>query len=154
MHLDLKGAPPSIAYLKEIFPLLAKAGANGLLIEYEDMFPYSGNIVNASALNAFTVKQIQELLSAAKLHQLEVIPLVQTFGHMEHVLKLEEFVALREVPNNPLSVCPSQEASFQIIKSMIDQIMNLHQHQIKFLHIGCDEVFQACAAHVQLSVQN
>ena len=75
VHLDLKGAPPSISYLKEIFPLLRKAGANTLLIEYEDMFPYWGKIVNASALNAFTVKQIQELLNAAKAHQLEVIPL-------------------------------------------------------------------------------
>ena len=142
MHLDLKGAPPNLTYLKEIFPLLSKAGANALLIEYEDMFPYWGSIVNASALNAYTVKQIQELLSAAKLHQLEVIPLVQTFGHLEHVLKLEEFLPLREVPNNPFSLCPKKAESFDLIKTMIDQVMSLHQGQIKFLHIGCDEVFQ------------
>ena len=80
--MDFKGAPPKISYLREIFPLISKAGANALLIEYEDMFPYSGKIVNASALNAFTVNQIQEILEAAKLHQLEVIPLVQTFGHL------------------------------------------------------------------------
>ena len=82
VHMDFKGAPPKISYLREIFPLISRAGANALLIEYEDMFPYSGKIVNASALNAFTVNQIQEILEAAKLHQLEVIPLVQTFGHL------------------------------------------------------------------------
>ena len=136
VHLDLKGAPPSISYLKDIFPLLKKAGANTLLIEYEDMFPYWGKMVNASALNAFTVKQIQELLNAAKAHQLEVIPLVQTFGHMEHVLKLEEFLSLREVPNNPISICPSKDQAFPLVKEMIDQLMNLHQGHIKFLHIG------------------
>lgn len=127
VHLDFKGAPPSLAYLKEIFPLIKKAGGNSLLIEYEDMFPYWGKIVNASALNAFTVNQIQELLSAAKAHQLEVIPLVQTFGHLEHVLKLEEFVPLREVQNNPLSLCPSKQESFELVKTMIDQVMTLHQ---------------------------
>ena len=131
-----------MSYLKEIFPIIAKAGANALLIEYEDMFPYRGKIVNASALNAFTVNQIQELLEAAKLHQLEVIPLVQTFGHLEHVLKLEEFVHLREVPNNPQTLCPSKNESFQLIQMMVDQIMSLHQGYIKFIHIGSDEVFQ------------
>eukprot|EP00093_Oithona_nana_P001598 01598.XXX_3514_877_1 [CDS] Oithona nana genome sequencing. len=142
VHLDFKGATPNISYLKEIFPLLKKSGANTLLIEYEDTFPYWGKIVNASALNAFTVKQIQELLNAAKVHQLEVIPLVQTFGHMEHVLKLEEFQSLREVPNNPISICPTKDEAFPLVKEMIDQLMNLHQGHIKFLHIGCDEVFQ------------
>ena len=136
VHLDFKGATPNISYLKEIFPLLKKSGANTLLIEYEDTFPYWGKIVNASALNAFTVKQIQELLNAAKVHQLEVIPLVQTFGHMEHVLKLEEFQSLREVPNNPISICPTKDEAFPLVKEMIDQLMNLHQGHIKFLHIG------------------
>jgi hypothetical protein len=59
VHLDLKGAPPSISYLKELFPLISKAGANALLIEYEDMFPYWGSIVNASALNAYSLDDIQ-----------------------------------------------------------------------------------------------
>lgn len=147
VHLDFKGAPPSITYLKEVFPLIAKAGGNALLLEYEDMFPYSGSILNASALNAFTVTQIMELLEAAKAHNLEVIPLVQTFGHLEHALKLEEFVHLREVPKNPQSICPSKSDSFELVKTMIDQIMSLHQPRARYLHIGCDEVFQLGLCH-------
>ena len=50
---------------------------------------------------------------------------------MEHVLKLEEFVPLREVQNNPLSLCPTKPDSFQLVQTMIDQIMTLHQGQIK-----------------------
>ena len=56
---------------------------------------------------------------------------VQTFGHMEHVLKLEEFVPLREVQNNPLSLCPTKPDSFQLVQTMIDQILTLHQGHIK-----------------------
>ena len=50
---------------------------------------------------------------------------------MEHVLKLEEFVPLREVENNPLSLCPTKPDSFQLVQTMIDQILTLHQGHIK-----------------------
>ncbi len=142
VHLDFKGAPPNLAYLKEFMGLVAKAGANGILVEYEDMFPYWGSVANASALNAFTKEQIGELLEAARSSGLEVIPLIQTFGHLEHVLKLEEFVSLREVPRFPQSICPSKSASVNVITTMIDQVMSLHAGYSQFLHIGCDEVYQ------------
>ena len=58
----------------------------------------------------------------AEDNRLEVIPLVQTFGHLEHVLKLDEFRSLREVDQFPQSICPSQQDSFAVIKTMLDQV--------------------------------
>ena len=58
------------------------------------------------------------------------------------MLKLEQFVYLRKVANNPLTLCPSKNDSFELIQTMIDQVMSLHQGYIKFIHIGSDEVFQ------------
>ena len=51
VHLDLKGAPPKISYFKATFPLMRQAGATHILLEYEDMFPFWGDIKNLSALN-------------------------------------------------------------------------------------------------------
>ena len=141
VHLDLKGAPPKLSYLKEIFPIIVKAGANAILVEYEDTFPYDGQIANISSLNPLSKKDVEKLLQLAKNHGLEVIPLVQTFGHMEHVLKLEEFSHLREMSQYPQSICPSTNESFSIIEQMINQILAAHPDS-KFIHIGCDEVFQ------------
>uniref|UniRef100_A0A2K6QAT0 Hexosaminidase D n=1 Tax=Rhinopithecus roxellana TaxID=61622 RepID=A0A2K6QAT0_RHIRO len=83
VHLDLKGAPPKVSYLSEIFPLFRALGANGLLIEYEDMFPYEGSLRLLRAKYAYSPSEIKEILHLAGLNELEVIPLVQTFGHME-----------------------------------------------------------------------
>ena len=66
---------------------------------------------------------------------------MQTFGHLEHALKLAEFYDLREVPVYPQSICPSKNGSWALIKEMIDQVTSLHPES-SWLHIGCDEVYQ------------
>ncbi|GLH02851.1 Hexosaminidase domain-containing protein [Gryllus bimaculatus] len=140
VHLDLKGAPPRVAYYDELFPLLRSLGATGILIEYEDMFPYSDGLKDLAAHNAYTKADIKHILKVANENELEIIPLIQTFGHLEFVLKLEKFSNLREVPKYPQVVCPSNNDTFPVLAMMINQIMKLHPH-IKHLHIGCDEVY-------------
>lgn len=81
VHLDLKGAPPRAAYLAEVrregrgrrsarpapparppatappapqvLPLLRAMGATGLLLEYEDAFPYAPPLEALSAPHAY-----------------------------------------------------------------------------------------------------
>lgn len=140
VHLDLKGAPPIVSYYKKLFPLLQMLGANGLLIEYEDMFPFHGPLEQISARNAYTKNELTEILYLAKMNDLEVMPLVQTFGHLEFVLKLQDYQNLREVPAYPQVVCPSNNATQILLRQIVDQIVAMHPN-IKWLHIGSDEVY-------------
>ncbi|TKC53412.1 hypothetical protein EI555_014866, partial [Monodon monoceros] len=140
VHLDLKGAPPRVCYLSEIFPLFHALGANGLLIEYEDMFPYEGHLRLLRAKHAYSPSEIKEILHQATLNELEVIPLVQTFGHMEFVLKHEALAHLREVALFPNTLNPHKAESLALVGAMIDQVMALHPGA-RWLHIGCDEVY-------------
>ncbi|XP_043940950.1 hexosaminidase D [Protopterus annectens] len=140
VHLDLKGAPPKVSYLAEIFPLFAQLGASGILIEYEDMFPYGGKLEVLKSKYAYSPSEIKSILHLAKSNGLEVIPLVQTFGHMEFVLKHGEFSHLREVENFPNALNPHKVGSLELVHLMIDQVMALHE-DVKWFHIGCDEVF-------------
>ncbi|KAF2895886.1 hypothetical protein ILUMI_10282 [Ignelater luminosus] len=141
VHLDLKGAPPKVSYYEKLFPLLVKLGATGLLIEYEDMFPYSGPLLkNVSASNAYSLEDIKTILKLAEESRLSVIPLIQTFGHMEFMLKLKEFEDLREVIEYPQVICPTHEKSLSLIMHMVDEIVKAHPSATK-IHIGADEVW-------------
>ncbi|XP_039282555.1 hexosaminidase D isoform X2 [Nilaparvata lugens] len=141
MHFDLKGAPPRVSYLKRMMPLAKELGATGVLIEWEDMFPWAGRLAPLAAGNAYSRQDVQEIIDAAVSNGLEVIPLVQTFGHVEFALKHSEFSELREVPESPQALCPSLNTSHDFVHQMIEQVMDMHKN-IRYLHIGCDEVFQ------------
>ena len=56
-------------------------------------------------------------------YNFKMIPLVQTFGHLEFVLKRDRYSHLRETPNNYTSVCPLNPESVELVCSMIDQHM-------------------------------
>ncbi|PVD29411.1 hypothetical protein C0Q70_08662 [Pomacea canaliculata] len=140
VHLDLKGAPPLVSYLEQLFPLLKSLGATGLLIEYEDMFPYSDSLSLLAAGNAYSQTDLQRIQMAARRNDLEIVPLVQTFGHMEFVLKYEKYMSLRELNFTPQVITPTREESYLLLQQMIIQILQAHP-EAKHIHLGCDEVF-------------
>uniref|UniRef100_A0A8C7BWU3 beta-N-acetylhexosaminidase n=1 Tax=Neovison vison TaxID=452646 RepID=A0A8C7BWU3_NEOVI len=140
VHLDLKGAPPKVSYLSEVFPLFHALGANGLLLEYEDMFPYEGRLRLLRAKHAYSPPEIKEILHLATLNKLEVIPLVQTFGHMEFVLKHEALAHLREVALFPNTLNPHEAEALALVGAMVSQVMELHPGA-RWFHVGCDEVY-------------
>lgn len=91
VHLDLKGAAPKLLYLEQIFSLLHTLGVHGVLMEYEDMFPFEGDLEVLRSTYAYSSADIEKIQDFVDRNQLEIIPLVQTFGHMEFVLKHDKY---------------------------------------------------------------
>ncbi|XP_026715123.1 hexosaminidase D-like isoform X2 [Athene cunicularia] len=140
VHLDLKGAAPRVSYLEQVFPLLSQLGANGILIEYEDMFPFKGELEILRSPYAYSEEDIERIQQLAELHKLEVVPLVQTFGHVEFILKHEKYQHLREVERFPNSFNPHVPDTLALLKSILSQVMEKHRRST-WIHIGADEVF-------------
>ncbi|XP_062820751.1 hexosaminidase D [Anolis carolinensis] len=140
VHLDLKGAAPKVPYLEQIFPLFSKLGANGVLIEYEDMFPFSGELEVLRSPYAYSEEDIERILALAELNKLEVIPLVQTFGHAEFILKHDKYRHLREVERFPNSLNPHAPETLALLKAVLTQVLSKHRRS-HWVHIGADEVF-------------
>lgn len=112
-----------------------------MLVEFEDSFPFTGVLQDATVDNAYTKQDIAQLIELAEKHNFELIPLIQTFGHMEYFLKLPTYRHLREADEYPQSICPSRNESFVLIENIVDQVVAMFPKS-KWLHIGCDEVYQ------------
>ena len=139
VHLDLKGLPLSPNYLCDIvFPLLEKRGVTGILLEWEDMLPFSGSLADVACADAFTPAQVARIVNRAQSLGLEIIPLVQTIGHLEYVLKHESRKALREDELEFGTICPTDPNAHALLDALISQVLAFHPH-CRRLHIGCDE---------------
>jgi hexosaminidase len=72
-----------------LFPLLREWGATGLLIEWEDTFPYVRDLAVLGSngpscpAGAYTAEEAREFLKLAGDAGLAVVPLIQTIGHLE-----------------------------------------------------------------------
>uniref|UniRef100_A0A1I8B994 beta-N-acetylhexosaminidase n=1 Tax=Meloidogyne hapla TaxID=6305 RepID=A0A1I8B994_MELHA len=140
IHLDLKGAAPRPEFLFELFPFFARLGFNAVLLEYEDMFPYTNKLSKLARHSAYSVSTIRLIEQHLNDNGMELIPLVQTFGHMEFVLKHSEFASLSENASTFDTICPSNERSVWLIREILAQIRKLHP-TINSIHLGCDEAW-------------
>lgn len=128
--------------MKEFIPFAKKAGATGVLIEYEDYFPYTGELEAIGNQNRYTKSELTKLLELLKENGMSVIPLVQTYGHLEYALKLKQFAYLREVTEHFQVVSPCLNDTYEkLVFRMIDQILDAHSDELEYIHIGCDEVY-------------
>jgi hexosaminidase len=139
LHLDLKGVPPTYDRLMEQLDIFAAARFNALLVEWEDMFPWTVD-KRFRCKTAYTAEQVTAFADKAESLGLEVIPLVQCLGHMQTPLGLADYAPLREVPHNTGYLNPLAESSRELVQGMIEDALKLTPNVRRF-HIGGDEAW-------------
>lgn len=136
VHLDFKGSPLKLSYLEELFPKLVQWGATGLLIEYEDSFPFEGQFEKVKGSFSFSVDDINKINQMASANNLTVIPYVSLFDDLDFVLKNPDFKKYREMPHYSEMISPLHEGSVQLAVSILRQVLQKHPTS-KYVHIGC-----------------
>lgn len=141
VHLDLKGLPPVPRRLIKLPEFFASLGIDGILVEWEDTFPYS-SVPEMQAEYTYSMQTVREFLRRSKRLGLTVIPLVQTFGHLESLLKLKKYEKLQEHRGDPRDLCPLKSGSLEVINGMLADIIEVHKpFGLSHLHLGADEVW-------------
>ncbi|WP_246310995.1 glycoside hydrolase family 3 N-terminal domain-containing protein [Paenibacillus xylanilyticus] len=143
MNLDLRQtfSKPELltAYLAEF----ARYKTNAVLIEYEDKFPFQAYPEFAHSKHALSRSQLEELKRNAHEHFIEIIPLQQSFGHLEYVLRHKAWRHLRETEQSTGEICPSHPESFGLITKLLAEMIDAHPDS-RYIHLGCDEVYSLC----------
>ncbi len=127
------------------------AKINTLLIEYDTRFDHG----EYQPLNPWKLsdEDLKKILDCASEEGIEIIPLIQTCGHLSFLLSQPALQHLREEPEVSDQLCPLNPDSLEFAKNLIDMYVDKHPG-IRYLHIGGDETRQlgacpACAEYVK-----
>jgi hypothetical protein len=153
VHIDLTCQQYTAAYVQSLMRTLARYKVNAILMEYSDMFPFRRHKPICRP-DAFSEKDVADILQTAAECNQEVIPFLQCLGHLEYVLHVPEY-ARYGASHSGYMYCPSSPATMPFVRELIDEILEQHPG-IRRLHIGGDEVSfdrggpcPTCEAYVQ-----
>ncbi len=139
IHLDLKGLPPTPERLPELLEIMAAVGINCVLVEWEDAYPWK-KYPEMQSCTAYSEKTVDRFFAKAEKLSIEVIPLVQSLGHMETLLSQKRLKKFREL-DNAGEICPSRKDSSELVISLVDDVLRTHAGRIKHFHLGGDEAW-------------
>ncbi len=136
-HLDLRVQVMTIDALKTFALRLKKNGINTLIMEWEGTYPFEKHPLIPNRY-AYTKEQIISFIKYCDNLGIDVIPLQQSFGHVEYILRNTKYMNLRESQTDYSQVCPLEvEGNTLLFTDLYTELVSTHTS--KYIHIGGDE---------------
>lgn len=138
-HLDLRIQPMKMSALREFAVRLHEKGINTLIMEWEATFPYASHPIIPNKY-AYSKPAIDSFIRFCSQLGIDVIPLQQSFGHVEYILRNYRYKDLREDQENYSQVCPMKA---ELDRTLFTQLFTemAASHPSKYFHIGGDETY-------------
>lgn len=138
-HLDLRVQVMKVPALKEFALQLQKGGVNTLIMEWEGSYPFDNHPLISNAL-AYSKSEVTDFVSYCEKIGIDVIPLQQSFGHVEYILRHNRYKTLREDTKDYSQVNPIREKEAQeLFKDLYTDLIGTHKSD--YIHIGGDETY-------------
>jgi len=138
IHIDVHNITPTVSAIIKRLQMLARHKVNTVIIPYTDKFKFERH-PKISDKQAFTKDEVRKIVATARSLFIDVIPVIQSFGHSANVLVHEEYAHLREGYNNITQFCPLHPGTLEMFKEMAEEVMEVHDS--KYFHIGADETY-------------
>lgn len=138
-HLDLRIQVMKMPALKQFAKKLSENGVNTLVMEWEATYPFKNHPMIANRF-AYTREEVVDFISYCKSIHIDVIPLQQSFGHVEYILRNYRYKNQREDQKDYSQVDPLQEdLNKALFKDLYTDLISTHSS--KYIHIGGDETY-------------
>jgi hypothetical protein len=138
-HIDMNIGHYPADYLRKWLVRLAELGYDTILWEVEAAVQWE-TAGECSSPEAFTADEFKGILNYCRELALEPIPLLQTLGHCEYVLKHSPYKYLAEKEGDIRQYCPQNPQVAPLLTAWIDEYLALFG-DIEEFHLGADEAF-------------
>jgi len=136
-HLDLRIQVMKMQALKNFALHLSKQGINTLVMEWEATYPFQEDPLIPNRF-AYSRQEVKDFIKYCQSLHIDVIPLQQSFGHVEYILRNYKYAKLREDDKDFSQVCPSEtELNRELFTRLFKDMASTHPSP--YFHIGGDE---------------
>jgi hexosaminidase len=138
-HIDLRIQVMTMDALKAFALKLSGLGINTLIMEWEGTYPFEKHPMIPNRY-AYTKAEIVSFIKYCNGLGIDVIPLQQSFGHVEYILRNDRYKDLREDQKDFSQVCPLQtRQDSALFTDLYTELASTHTS--KYIHIGGDETY-------------
>jgi hypothetical protein len=135
MMLDVsRNGVPTLATLRSLIRSFALMGIGMLMLYTEDTYEIPGEPLFGYFRGRYSQGELREIDRYAALFGIEVIPCIQTLGHLGQILRWPAYAGVRDTGEVLLA---EEEATYRLIEKMIQAASA--PFRSRRMHIGMDE---------------
>ncbi len=128
---------PTLETLYRLVDTLSLLKLNMLQLQVEHTFRFLRHPRIGAGCGSVTGEELLALDAHCQRRGVELVPMLQSFGHMRNILMLEEYAHLAEHPAAQWSLCPTDLASLQFMDELYEEFLPCFSSPR--VNIGCDE---------------
>jgi hypothetical protein len=137
--LDIsRGKVPTPDSLRALLDLCVRLKLNALMLYTEHTFRFRRHPTIGAGACPLDAQTFRELDRYAAARFVDLIPCLQSLGHMEHILKLPRYAQLAE-GDAGWTISPSEPGTYELLRDLYDEFLpNFRSH---FFNANCDEPY-------------
>ena len=131
-----RGKVPTLETLEQVVDLMVALKLNLLMLYTEHVFRFRRHPLIGKGASPIEAWELRELDAYARARHVELVPTLQSLGHMHHILKIGRYSHLAE-SDRRWSISPALEASYDLLSDLYSEY--LPNFSSGWFNANCDE---------------